>query len=73
MCGYSSTGKRDMIAWASSAVCSGVSNGRARSCTANRSYLMFHGWDTALTRRALYSLPLTWRGGVPVPQFTTGG
>jgi beta-xylosidase len=39
----------------------------------NRGYLLFHGWDRAMTRRALYSLPLTWRGGVPVPQFTTGG
>jgi hypothetical protein len=38
-----------------------------------RSYLLFHGWDSALTHRALYELPVTWRAGVPVPRFTRGG
>ncbi len=30
------------------------------------SYLVFHGWDSAKTRRALYVVPVTWQGGVPV-------
>jgi beta-xylosidase len=31
-----------------------------------RAYVVFHGWDSARTHRALYVLPLTWQGGVPV-------
>jgi arabinan endo-1,5-alpha-L-arabinosidase len=31
-----------------------------------RSWIAFHGWDEAQTRRALYVLPVTWQGDRPV-------
>jgi beta-xylosidase len=30
-----------------------------------RGFVVFHGWDAALTHRAMYVVPLTWQGGVP--------
>jgi arabinan endo-1,5-alpha-L-arabinosidase len=30
-----------------------------------RSWIVFHGWDDAKSRRALYVLPLTWQGDRP--------
>jgi arabinan endo-1,5-alpha-L-arabinosidase len=33
--------------------------------TGGQSSILFHGWDSAQTHRALYVLPLTWQGGVP--------
>ncbi len=32
-----------------------------------KTYLVFHGWDPAITKRAMYLEELGWKGPVPVP------
>lgn len=32
-----------------------------------KDWLLFHSWDDAVVYRGLHAVPVTWRGGVPVP------
>ena len=34
---------------------------------AGKDWLLFHSWDDATVYRGLHAVPVTWRGGVPVP------